>query len=76
MSDGVKRDPVETVKNDTSDMLDEGKERTKAFGEKLNRSVQGDDMPLGDRIASNVKEAGHDLKGDVDRGKRDIRDNT
>jgi hypothetical protein len=30
-------------------------------------------MPLGDRIASAVKEAGHNLKADYDSAKRDVR---
>jgi len=69
-------DGLETVKHDTADLADEAKERAQAGGEKLNRAVAGDSMPLGDRIVSNVKEAGHNLKADVDRSKRDVRDNT
>ena len=65
---------METIKGDTHDALDEAKERVKAGGEKLNRAVEGDDMPLGDRVASHVKEMGHDLKADFDKTKRDVRD--
>jgi hypothetical protein len=65
---------VDAIKADTHDALDEAKERVKAGGEKLNRAVQGDDMPLGDRIASHVKEAGHELKAGVDKAKRETRD--
>ncbi len=68
------RDRVETLKGDTHDMLDEAKERVKAGGEKMKRAVEGDSMPLGERIGSHVKEMGHDLKADLDRGKRDVRD--
>jgi hypothetical protein len=68
------RDTVDTVKADTKDALDEAKHRVAAGGEKLNRAVQGDDMPLGDRIASHVKEVGHDLKADVDKASRETRD--
>jgi hypothetical protein len=71
-----KRDAVETVKQDTADLADEAVERAKAGGERVSRAVQGDAMPLGDRILSNVKEAGHNLKADVDKSKRDVRDNT
>ena len=71
-----RNDPVETLKGDTHDALDEAKERVKAGGEKLNRAAQGDDMPLGDRLASHVKEAGHNLKADVDKTKRDVRDHS
>jgi hypothetical protein len=71
----VKR-TVDTIKGDTSDALDEAKHRVQAGGEKLKRSVEGDDMPLGDRVASHVKEAGHDMKADFDKSKRDVRDST
>ena len=68
------RDKVETIKGDTHDMLDEAKERIKAGGERVKRAVEGDSMPLGERIGSHVKEMGHDMKADLDRGKRDVRD--
>jgi hypothetical protein len=68
------RDTAKTIKADTQDALDEAKHRVKAGGEKLNRAVQGDDMPLGERVASHVKEAGHDLKADIDKAKRETRD--
>jgi hypothetical protein len=67
---------VDTIKGDTHDALDEAKHRVQAGGEKMKRAVEGDDMPLGDRIASHVKEAGHDLKADYDKTKRDVRDDT
>ena len=65
---------VDTIKGDTHDALDEAKHRVQAGGEKMKRAVEGDDMPLGDRVASHVKEAGHDLKADYDKTKRDVRD--
>ena len=67
---------ADTIKGDTRDTLDEAKHRVLAGGEKVKRAVEGDEMPLGDRIASHVKEAGHDLKADVDKSKRDVRDST
>ncbi len=72
--DTTTRKTVDTLKSDTHDALDEAKERVKAGAEKVNRAVQGDRMPLGDRVASHVREAGHDLKGDFDKTKRDVRD--
>jgi hypothetical protein len=72
--DRTDRDPAETIKADTHDALDEAKHRVKAGGEKLNRAVQGDNMPVGDRIVSHVKEAGHEMKADVDKAKRETRD--
>ena len=53
---------VDTIKGDTHDALDEAKHRVQAGGEKVKRAVEGDDMPLGDRVASHVKEAGHDSR--------------
>ena len=69
----VKR-TVDTVKDDTHDALDEAKHRVQAGAEKVKRAVEGDNMPLGDRVASHVKEAGHDLAADYDKTKRDVRD--
>jgi hypothetical protein len=68
------RRTVDTIKGDTHDTLDEMKHRVQAGGEKVKRAVEGDDMPLGDRVASHVKEAGHDMKADFDKTKRDVRD--
>ncbi len=68
------RDTVSTIKDDTRDAVDEVKHRVAAGGEKVKRAVEGDSMPLGDRIGSHVKEMGHDLKADVDKVKRESRD--
>jgi len=68
------RNVVEAIKGDRHDTLDEATERVKAGGEKMKRAVEGDQMPLGDRIASHAKEFGHDLKADYDKSKRDVRD--
>ena len=68
------RDTLNTIKNDTKDAVDEAKHRVAAGGEKMKRAVEGDDMPLGDRIASHVKEAGHNLGAGVDKAKRETRD--
>jgi hypothetical protein len=68
------RDTLETIKGDTKDTLHEAKERVEAGGEKMKRAVEGDSMPLGDRLASHVKELGHNVSADVDKSKRDLRD--
>ena len=67
------QDNLNTLKHDTKDAVDEAKNRAQAAGEKLKRGVAGDSMPLGDRIVSNVKEAMHGTKANVDAAKRDIR---
>jgi hypothetical protein len=68
-----KDDRIETLKADTHDVLDEAKERTQATGERVKRAVAGDAMPLGDKVASHVKEFGHDVKANVDQAKRESR---
>ena len=70
------RNNVDTIKADTKDALDEAKHRVEAGGEKVKRAVEGDQMPLGERIGSHVKEAGHELKAGVDKAKRETRDET
>ncbi len=67
------RDTLNTIKDDVHDGADELKHRAQAGGEHLSRDVQGDDMPLGDRIASNVKEAAHNVAAEFDKAKRDVR---
>ena len=74
--DNDMRRTVDTIKGDTHDALDEAKHRVQAGAEKMKRAVEGDDMPLGERVGSHVKEAGHDLKADFDKSKRDVRDET
>ena len=64
---------LNTVKHDTKDTLDEAKHRTQAAGEHLKRTVEGDSMPLGERVASNVKETLHKTAADIDSAKRDVR---
>jgi hypothetical protein len=68
------RDKMETVKGDTADMADEAKHRVAAGAEKAKRAVEGDAMPLGERVASHVKEAAHNVAADVDKTKREVRD--
>jgi hypothetical protein len=67
------RDTIDTVKDDVRDGVDEAKHRTQATGERLSRDVQGDNMPIGERIASNVREAGHNVAAAFDKTKRDVR---
>ena len=67
------RDNLNTMKDDVRDGADELKQRAQATGEHVSRDVQGDNMPLGDRIASNVKEAGHNIAAAFDKTKRDVR---
>jgi hypothetical protein len=67
------KEKLNTLKHDSKDAIDEAKNRTQATGEKLKRGVEGDSMPMGDRIVSNVKETLHNTAADIDAAKRDVR---
>jgi hypothetical protein len=67
------KEKLNALKHDTKDTVDEVKNRAQAAGEHLKRDVAGDDMPLGDRVASNVKEVAHKTKAEIDSAKRDVR---
>ena len=60
------KEQLNTIKHDTKDTVDEIKHRAQAAGEAVKRGVAGDSMPLGERIASNVKEVGHKAAADID----------
>ena len=65
---------IETIKGDTHDAAEELGERVKATGERLKRTVEGGEMPLGERLGSHVRELEHDIKGDTARVRRELRD--
>jgi F0F1-type ATP synthase membrane subunit b/b' len=67
------KEKLDTLKHDTEDTIDEAKQRAQAAGEALKRGVEGDAMPMGDRIVSNVKETLHNAAADIDAAKRDVR---
>lgn len=66
-------DTFNTIKADAHDTIDEAKNRLQSTGERAKRDIAGDSMPLGDKIISGVKEAGHTLAADIDKAKRDVR---
>lgn len=67
------KEKIDTLKHDTKDTASELKHRAQAAGEHLKRDAEGDAMPVGERIASNVKEAVHKTQADIDAAKRDVR---
>jgi hypothetical protein len=67
------RDTLETLKADVKDAADELKQRGKAAGERAERAVRGDDMPLHEKIGSQISEKLDEAKAEVDRAKRDVR---
>lgn len=70
-SDG--KEKLDTLKHDTEDTLDEAKQRAQAAGEKVKRGLEGEAMPMGERIVSNVKETLHNAAADIDAAKREVR---
>ncbi len=66
-------DKLDTLKGDTKDTVDEVKQRTLAAKEQFKRDLAGDEMPLHERVASNVKEVAHKTQAEIDAAKRDIR---
>jgi hypothetical protein len=73
MSDSTTGKAVNTLKDDTSDLIDESKNRAQATGERAKRTVAGDAMTPGEKIASHLKEAGHEIKAGVDKASRELR---
>lgn len=71
MNDDTKLD--KSVK-DAKDAIHEADHRLKAGVEHLKRDVAGDTMNPAEKVASNLKEAGHNVAADVDKAKRDLRD--
>jgi len=64
---------VDSLKADASDLLDEGKNRAQATGERAKRAVAGDSMNPVEQIGSHIKEAGHELKAGIDKSSRELR---
>jgi len=67
------KEKIDTLKHDTKDTTSELKHRAEAAVEHIRREITGDGMPLGDRIASNVKETVHKTQADIDATKREVR---
>jgi hypothetical protein len=59
-------------RDDANTFVDEAKHRAAAAAEKVKRAVEGDEMPITDRITSHVKEAAHEFAADVDKSARDL----
>ena len=71
----IERQIDKTVKN-VRDGLDEAAHRTAAEGERTKRDLAGNEMTPGEKAKSVVNEAGHDVKANIDKTKRTVRDNT
>jgi hypothetical protein len=73
MTDQTNTSSVNTLKDDTSDVIDETRNRAEATGERAKRTVAGDAMSPGEKIGSHLKEAGHEIKAGVDKASRELR---
>jgi F0F1-type ATP synthase membrane subunit b/b' len=61
---------------DVKDSLNEAGHRANAEGEQAKRDVAGDQMTAGQKAGSMLRQGTETIKADVDKTKRDVRDNT
>ena len=67
---------IDKAAKDIRDRISEAKHRTEAGAEKLERDTDPGTMSEGDRMRSAVEETKHNIQADVDKGKRELRDET
>jgi hypothetical protein len=67
---------INKLGKDVGDAIKEGVHRGEADSERAKRTVAGDEMTPGEKAGSIAKEIGSDVKADIDKSKRTIRDNT
>jgi hypothetical protein len=61
---------------DVRDATTEAVHRSNAEAERANREVNGDQMTLGEKVASGGREAKERLAAETDKMKREVRDHT
>jgi hypothetical protein len=69
-------DELNKLGKDLGDAVKEGAHRGEADSERAKRTVAGDAMTPGEKAGSIAKEISSDVKADIDKGKRTIRDST
>lgn len=67
---------VKKVAENIHDRIDETAHRTVAEGENARRKVAGDKMTRSEKVKSMVNQAKHEIKANVDKAKRTIRENS
>ena len=72
---GIKDELKKTIDN-VSDTFSEAGHRANADAERANRDVAGDVMTPGEKVGSIVNEGKESVLADVDRTKRDFRNDT
>lgn len=60
---------------DVQDTADEAKHRVKAGMEHGKRDAVGPEMTTTEKVDSSLKEAGHKTAAEIDKAKRNVRDN-
>ncbi len=72
---GLKEEFVKVIDN-VKDAVSEAGHKSAAEGEQAKRDVAGDQMTVGENIASMANQAKHSVAGEVDAAKIDVRNNT
>jgi len=72
---GLKHE-IDKVIDDVKDASSEAQHRSVAEGEQAKRDLAGDAMTPGEKVGSAVNQAKNTVQAEVDRAKRDVRDNT
>ena len=66
-------DAVKKGAENVKDTVSELGHRGAAEGEQTKRDVAGDEMTLGEKAGSVINQGTETIKGDIDAGKRDVR---
>jgi hypothetical protein len=69
-------DAVKKGADNVKDSVSEAGHRSAAEGEQAKRDVAGDQMTVGEKVGSVFNQGAETVKGDIDAGKRDVRNNT
>jgi hypothetical protein len=67
---------ISKLGKDAADAIKEGVHRGEADSERAKRTIAGDQMTPGEKAGSIANEIGSDIKADIDKSKRNIRDST
>jgi hypothetical protein len=70
------KDGLKKAGADVKDALNEAGHRANAASEQASRDVAGDQMTTGEKVGSMFRQGTETVKADVDKTKRDLRDNT
>jgi hypothetical protein len=69
-------DALKKGADNVKDTVSEAGHRSAAEGEQAKRDVAGDQMTAGEKAGSMVRQGAETVKGDIDAGKREVRNTT